>query len=72
MSSASGWQASRFAYHAMKCVPYGRGTASLIAVNAIKQAWVSRRRDVSAVIVEKVRHALESVEMDPERGRRTC
>jgi len=57
----------RFAYHAVKCLPYGRGTADLIAVEVLKQAWGIADGDVSAVIVEKVRHALESVGMDPDR-----
>jgi predicted ATPase len=39
----------------------------LTAVEVLKQAWGIADGDGSAAIVEKVRHALESVGMDPDR-----
>jgi DNA-binding NtrC family response regulator len=55
------------AYRAVKYVPYGRGTADLTGVEVMKQAWGIADGDDSAVIVEKVRHALESLGMDADR-----
>ncbi len=57
----------RVAYRPVKCVPYGRGTADLTAVEAMKEAWGIADGDGSTVIVDKVRQALESVGMDPDR-----
>jgi len=54
------------AYRAVKYVPYGRATADLTGVEVMKQAWGIADEDDSAVIVEKVRHALESVGMDAD------